>query len=613
MDLFIDHESILGGVKQLEAIGKDARNTSMEASRASLNASFSGVSGLDQLGGNHGGVINGGAGSAITVLQSYAEQVSWLSGALAASYEALTGQNAFVARGMDIADEGGAIGQDGVSFPTRPRPRFENFTFTPPVVLPATSMSQLSADFSSTRIQDSVVAARMWHQMSADVADIAAQLQAVASDLGSRNRGDVIEAAISRVSEVARAGETFAMNSQVMGSSVEKLSFIKQQGAVTVNLAMAAIAAIPDPVARQAAESSFLASFPASYTPTVATGIPPIRNLMVMDPAPDGGGEIALGGGTVEGTGSKHDATGLRAPGAPLESLTSLQRAIGAGEFGTVQAGMEGLAAVGGNLPELEALVSGADVGTTAASAGTLSTPPTLGAQGAAGTVLPGATAGVGSTGVIGAPLPRVGASGTGGARPVFGGALPQGTSLSLPSHGAPLTPGVAGSLGQATTTAAGTGSRTPLFPGGATPGAVPGPMGPVGSLQPGRAGGGIATGRPAFGGAGVAPVSGVRPTSTLPGSGMTPRLAPGTPATPGTPVAAGVGGGTGAASRSTGTTTGRGMMPMMGAPMAGQQQSKASKVRAVTSAVEEEGNVAAILGERPAVVPGVIGAWARS
>ncbi len=56
-----------------------------------------------------------------------------------------------------------------------------------------------------------------------------------------------------------------------------------------------------------------------------------------------------------------------------------------------------------------------------------------------------------------------------------------------------------------------------------------------------------------------------------------------------------------------------RGMMPMMGAPMgAAGQQGKASKVRSVTSTVEEDANVAALLGERGSVVPGVIGAWAR-
>ena len=600
MEIYLDHGSILGGVSELKTIGQRAVATADQAAQNSLNASFSGVSGLDQLGGNHGGVINGGAGSAITVLQSYAEQVSWLSGALAASYEALTGQNAFVARGMDIADEGGNIGQDGVSFPTRPRPRFESFTFTPPVVLPATSLGQLSSAFSATKIQDSVMAARMWHKMSADVTDIAGQLQAVASDLGSRNRGDVIEAAIGKVSEVARAGETFALNSQVMGSTVERLSFIKQQGAVTVNLAMAAIAAIPDPVARQAAEASFLASFPASYTPTVATGIPPIRNLMVMDPAPDGGGEVALGGGTVAGTGEKHNATGLRAPGAPLESLTSLQRAIGAGQFGTVQAGMQSLAGVGGG--DLPQLVQTGDVGTTAASTGALTAPSTLGAQGTAPTAAGGAGAPFGGTAPLGATAPLPGTPRPGGNTPL-GGGLRSGvigggprTPGATGSFGVPGTPGSPLNLQQAGTTAAGTGARGPVPMGG------PGPVGLVpGAGRTGRIG--TLSGTPT---SAATPAGHAAVAPTHQGVADTPR-----PATP-TPAAGGGGVGTGAASRSTGGAATRGMMPMMGAPLAGQQQSKPAKVRTVTSAVEEEDNVSALLGERPAVVPGVIGAWAR-
>lgn len=55
-------------------------------------------------------------------------------------------------------------------------------------------------------------------------------------------------------------------------------------------------------------------------------------------------------------------------------------------------------------------------------------------------------------------------------------------------------------------------------------------------------------------------------------------------------------------------------MMPMMGAPMAGAGNSsaKTTKVRTVTSAVEEGENLTALLGERGPVVPGVIGAWVR-
>ena len=364
MEILIDHGSILGGVEKLQSIGANARNAVYEASLTSLNGSFSGVSGLDQLGGGHGGVINGGAGSAITVLQSYAEQVEWLSGALAASYQALTGQNAFVARGMDIADEGGSVGADGVSFPARPRPRFENFSFMPPMVLPALSIEQLSADFSATRIAECVAASRLWHSLSAETAAIAQSLDAVAQDLAGSNRGEVIEAAIDKIAQVARAGDTFAQNSRIMGSSVERLSAIKQDGALKVNFTRTALAAIVDPVQRMAAEQSFLQSFPAMYMPSVATGIPPIRNLMVMDPAADGGGAIALGMDDVAGKGSKHDAGGHRAPGAALDALTSVQRAMGAGDFGTVQAGVDGLAGVHGG-----EIMQAGQLGTAAASA----------------------------------------------------------------------------------------------------------------------------------------------------------------------------------------------------------------------------------------------------
>lgn len=566
--MLIDQNSILDGVEQLKELGNRARQASNDALRATLNASFSGVSGLDQLGGNHGGVINGGPGSAIAVMQSYAEQVEWLSGALAASYQALTGQNAFVARGMDIADEGGAVGEDGVSFPPRPRPRFDSFTFVPPVVTPALSINQLNMDFSATRIGELVQASQMWHRMSADVSSIAGELQAVASDLGSRNRGDVIEAAIGKIAEVARAGETFATNSTIMAQSVERVNVVQQQGALTVAMAMPAINAILNPVARAAAERSFLMSFPASYTPAVATGVPPIRNLMVMDPAPDGGGEVALGMGHVEGTGSKHNATGLRAPGAPLEALTALQRAVGAGDFGTVQAGVDDLARVDG--AALDSVVRGADVGTTAASTGTLTAPPSIAAPGLV------------STG-----------AGAGGA----GGSLPGPVGGPL-AAGGPL-----GGVGQSPTSTAGAG-RAPL-PGAPLPGGVQatGGVAPVGSAA--------AAGRPGFGRlASGAPVAAGLPSGV--GGTRAPGGMPG--GAPGGVSGAGMTNGAvgSAASRSGGGTAPRGMMPMMGAPMAGQAQGKQSKVKSVTSAVEEDANVAALLGERPAVVPGVIGAWAR-
>ena len=57
-------------------------------------------------------------------------------------------------------------------------------------------------------------------------------------------------------------------------------------------------------------------------------------------------------------------------------------------------------------------------------------------------------------------------------------------------------------------------------------------------------------------------------------------------------------------------------MMPMMGgAGQTGQGMqigSKKTRTKAVTTAVEREGNQKALLGQRRPVVPGVIGAWVR-
>lgn len=72
----------------------------------------------------------------------------------------------------------------------------------------------------------------------------------------------------------------------------------------------------------------------------------------------------------------------------------------------------------------------------------------------------------------------------------------------------------------------------------------------------------------------------------------------------------------TGNSSRAGTGHLGRGMTPMMGTPGQGGQGansgSKPNRAKAVTTAIEREGNQKALLGERRPVVPGVIGAWVR-
>lgn len=53
-------------------------------------------------------------------------------------------------------------------------------------------------------------------------------------------------------------------------------------------------------------------------------------------------------------------------------------------------------------------------------------------------------------------------------------------------------------------------------------------------------------------------------------------------------------------------------MMPMMATPTGASQGNKRGKIKSVTSSVEADKNIAALIGERDAVVPGVIGSWVR-
>ncbi|MGP6172688.1 hypothetical protein [Corynebacterium sp. A21] len=655
MDIKIDTASIEQSIQELNSLYNKALTTSGEAQQATLNGAFSGVSGLDQLGSGHGSIITGGPGSAGVILSSYAEQIEWLTQALQASYTALTGQNTYVSRGMDIADEGGAVGADAVSFPQRPMPRFENFSFIPPVVMPALSIDQLAMEFSATNIGASTAAAATWKNLSTSIAQVAAGLHGVAGRLAAGNSGDVIAAAVEKVSAVATAGDTFAMNAAVMTTSVQQLAAIKSQGAVQVNLARTALAAIVLPAERIAAEQAFLATFPASFSPSVVTGVPPIRNLMVMEGGAGGGGEIALGMETIEGDGPAQTSD-LNPAGGAAGALNTMQSALGGSQFSSVNQGISELSRVGNNAAELDSLVSADELRTTGASVGS---PLASGISGPGalpgGLTLPSSG---GFSGGIGAGIPPLGGIGAGSR---FGGAATGGTGAGLPAgsgpraHFTPLSaPNFSGGLsgsgrlpgvlpasglpsGPAGSWGATSGSTAPVSGMGAPMmGGFGGGMGQAGSLgsqgmnsKPGA----LRPSPSTIGGAGSTSGGAARLNGAM-GSGVgggstRVGLPSGNISAVGDPHQSRLGSASGAGAAGTGASTGtapaagarsgapsagRGMMPMMGSPMGGAagNQGKATKVKTVTSAVEEEGNIAALLGERGPVVPGVIGAWVR-
>ncbi|GAV97818.1 hypothetical protein CS176_2048 [Corynebacterium glutamicum] len=584
MTLRMNLSSLSNAVSKLASESAAARNAALVSGKVSYLSAFSPVSGLDQLGSGHGNVINGGAGAANSVLNSYAEQIEWLSAALQASGAALTGQDELFARGMDVADTGGRVVEESVMFPARPAPRFESFVFNPPAVSPSLSLDALCSQFSGTNSGAVLEAQGSWGSMASAISNVSASLSSIAGEILAENSGETFEQAAARINEVAAAGATFAANAKMMGASVGTLNRIYMGHRMQVFMAATSIKAILDPVQRLAAERAFLASFQATFQADVLTGMPPVSNLMQMKGANGSAGEIALGMDEIAGSGQAWSAAGLTPSGAaqggvanagsiaPDAAVQGAAGQSGVGSFGTVTDQLDGI-----NIGDM--LTSAASAGQSLANGLAMPTSTPISASGAIPSSMSAASSlgAFGSGAGLGAQGGSIGSSAPGAISSRAAGSA--GGSVSGMTGG-PGAPGI--------TSDSLMGARTH---GASSAGAVAPMMGGAGGMSGGVVGAG--------------------------GTGSQSKYARQTGSSVGSSSQSGsglgmVGSGSGKASIS---NFGRGMMPMM--PMmpmggAGGGQKNTGKVKTVTSAVEEDRNLAALLGDRGPVVPGVIGDWVR-
>lgn len=571
----IDSEILGRQINEIEELASEANTLFADGEQGALSAAYSEVSGLDQMGASHGAVMQGGVGSAVQTLQKYAEQVAWLRDGLRATERSLTGQEGLASRALQIADEGGAVGEEMTLFPARPDQTFADFDFPSPSVAIPSSLSELSAAFASTDGAAVAASAESWSSMAKNATMLAENIRMTAWDIAEVNKSDSINAAVDKALEVADAADVFATNAGLMSTSVTYMGQVADAGALHVAMAELAIAFIEDPAEREAAEQAFLQSFMGSEFPSaVESAMPVIRNLMKLEQGGTGGGELQASMGLVDGNGRPGPLARLNAGSQQLESLLADPAQIGPGSF----------AEVSKNMAELDNVKPGGGVG----SIGGLATEAAGANLGALNAVTP--VAGMPGAGAHASASPAIGSFGA----PAVGGMAPFGRGVDSAGRGvAPVGRGAASidgargfnpDLSVAKTQAAGVGA-----------GAAPAGLGGIGAGM-----GGIAGGVP-FGAGGGRAGQGS-------GKGMGSVLAPGfssgvamTGPNGAVPVA------------TTGSAMARGMMPMAGMPMAAQQQeNKRGKVKTVTSAVEEEGNIAALLGDLPPVVPGPIGAWAR-
>ncbi|QAU51887.1 hypothetical protein [Corynebacterium pelargi] len=532
------------------------------SSAAPALAAFSPVSGLDQLGAQHALVLAGSPGSAASVAKSLSKQVAWLYEALKATASSLGMQNDFVQRAMDVADEGGYVGDMAALFPMRPIPTIPGFSFAPPVMVPATSVEQLVAQFNATNEAGGLEGARQWSQLGAAAANLATSLESVAAQLLASTEGLAFDRAAAKISEVAVTAGNFAANCEVMAASVSSMVGIHQRHLPQVLAAQAQVQAASDPRAKMMAEQSALAQLNPAIAADLPTGMPMIRSLVAPAVAGLGGGIARTGMGVIPGKG-KLNTAGLGATGAPSEPLRASVHTPG-GSFEAV--------AAAANEASPQAL------GDAATKQASVAQAPGQFAQASAQQLGAGA-------GQPAAPLSAT-------SQPASHSPGATMTGLGTPVQQQSLASGRPSALGN---TPGAHSSRRSNHTGAAALGAL--------------AAGGAAMGMGGLGGSGLAHAGGYPGGAA--GNAVGPRALAGPSAATSPHALAGAGGGGAGASTSGMRGSTGGLTPMMAAQPGGRER-RNTKVKGITNAVEKNHNLKMLLGQQEPVVPRVIGAWVR-
>lgn len=573
-----------------------------------LNASFSSVSGIDHVGDVHERVLDSDPGSAKQSLLNFAAQVEWLSDSLGREARGFQAQEEANSRGMEIADAGGDIGTESMPIMHQPEPGYSPFGFSMPVVNVGTDIVKLATDLMSTQIWNVSEANARWSSLASEVDDIVNGLQEAAGSLEGENDSEATSRAAAKIREVAASGSHFVANAKVMG---EKLTgfHAKLMGMQPTAMAMAMeVMAIPEPVEREIAEKAALAALQPDLQRFAVEAMPYQHALMEQSPA-SGGGGVDAGLAGVDGDGQRYTTDAVVWPKKIAEAIA--RGDLGPGNFDVVNGNVDGLEAVGMSPQEIndfhqqmhtsgrnalerlglgdQVAIGGNEVSTHGASVPSVASPNGAMGQVPSGTAHPvAAGANLGALNNSGAMAPVATAqSANSGMAPMMAAGRPGDAGRGV-RIGQSLRGGIGSAAGNVSGSAdvarAGRGAQSGLHPGRGA-GA---PYAGVGS--------GVRAGHSNALGGGSSMRAGL-------GSGAGAGMRPGVGGSESAAAARG-----GNAGRSTGGARAYG--PMMG--MRGGKDSEKKRVKSVTTQVERDPNKRDLLGEPPAVVPGVIGDWVR-
>ncbi|SNV67998.1 hypothetical protein CCYS_11785 [Corynebacterium cystitidis DSM 20524] len=537
---------------------------------------FTSVSGLCEVGEAHGGVlrVNG-----VESQRAFADRFANIAAQLRQNVADVVNADTRIGQLIDAV---GLPASGGFDFFTRDHgadvvdTETAAFVMTVPVVAGVGSLSVLASQYAATNFGVPESMTGQWLALSAKVSDAVECLDGVLADLDSSSDTEAIANAMGAVRALQSAGSVFGANTLTMGAATTNLgtgSFALGQQVVMAAKAYGILLATRPDVAG-VFERAFLASYPATVAAALPPSIPSITQLLpsALDPsgvsAGSGGGAFR-GGDPGVGLSMWQDLPFPAVVQEAMEQVGMVEQARMRNPYELAQEFVR----VGRD--DLDALVAGA-VPTSTASVGGPSLSPSVNPVGTVGStpgfVVGSGTVGSGMVGGVGTGGAGVGAgAGTGASGAVGRGAVGRGAALGGVGYGSGNRggSGVGGGVGLSGRGAGGTGGA-----GGSGVGSRPG------------LGSGV--------GAGPSPGVGAGPGA---GSGAGATTGVGSHGRGGAPIGGMMGAGAGRAA-------GRGT---------GQQGVKSSSVRGIkTSAVERKGNLKALLGEGPEVIPGVIGAWVR-
>ncbi len=623
--IVIDAEFLEHAVEDLRKLGSQLFTSGVQRNYGGLST-FSTVSGFRGVGLRLGRVSEFYSPEALDALHSHLLDVA---GVVEANLANVVGADDSLAGVFSRLGSVVAVGGPGPEYASRmgevaAEAKAVNATasdFIPPSPMVGTQrdLVRLHHKLAGSNIAATAEDAAYWRALAARITETVEALYGVKSALASSLETRWVRRGDERLNRIQRAGGVYAMHAEAMAGHVEALGTTAAAEQVMAAAAVATAAATTDPVAKAAFEQQYLAAFPKRATASLATTVPEFTKLL-PDLAHVSGARYA-----------PHEVSSPQAPvfaHAPLPSgVRDALSANGYSELAHARTPGEVVSQFGRVNPDgLEAIAAGATP-TQVAAATAPTMPPTLtpgtsnttpaaytphtpsGAPAAsvipaASVGTPGARAGSTKLNLPHTPTTPHAPGGAGGGGSRRHGASYRGTTGGDTTAGVVGTPrtsqhtGSGGSRGGSTIHTPHAGahstSATPHAPGagrtssGVTTGT------PLGTTQPTPGAGSNAGGSHAGGSHGG-------------GSGQGGHAGSGTTSGGSTPGAGG-GNTAGATSQQRSMAFGGPPMGIGGAGGRGQDEKKPGKVKAVTSAVEREGNLRALLGDAPLVLPPVIG-----